>query len=336
MSAPPGVRRLSEEELDLLLSRSLDGDLTSGEEGELAKILLADPRAARRREELAKLVGKLNALPAPASPLGLTARTNAWTAERARGFGAVWHRLGLFPPPAILRGIAALFVIVLAGMSVLRSQSVRQKAAESPEAKDDGRVAIFFEQGGPSTPSAQAPSAPSAPSVAKPLQKSKLASNEVRKKEAGKGEVATAKITSAEPLFARGDTPAVAESSGAIGGVAPAPARAEAALKNTRDAMAPAGAITAPKAARAPLAWDVTVAEAFRQGWALRRVAAPPPLADAPAVTYRIRLDAEGKVVSASALGRTTAEVDAAVRSLVFQKLAAEAPAEIEIALAAR
>jgi hypothetical protein len=78
------------------------------------------------------------------------------------------------------------------------------------------------------------------------------------------------------------------------------------------------------------------VADPFVRGWALRRVAAAPPFSASPAVSYRVTLDADGKVVSASALGATTSERDAAVRSLVFQKLAADAPAEIEIALAAR
>ncbi len=337
MSARSDLVRLSDEDLDLLLSRSLDGDLSSEEEGQLESVLASDPRAIRRRDELTALVGKLNALPAPASPLGLTARTNAWTAERARGMGAVWHRLGLFPPPAMLRGIGALFVIVLVGMSVLRSQSIRQKAAESSEARDEGRVAIFFGERGPATPPAPAPQVvAAAPAANAPLQKSKGLARELAPP--SDSPEPASEIASAAPRSVRRDAPAVAESEGVVAGAAgaPAPARAEAALKSARDAMAPAGRITALQAARAPLAWDVTVAEAFARGWALRRVVAPPPSADAPTVTYRIRLDAEGKVVSAWTLGATTAEMDAAVRSLVFQKLVAEAPAEIEITLAGR
>ncbi len=130
-----------------------------------------------------------------------------------------------------------------------------------------------------------------------------------------------------------------ADSAGAAGteasGGAPAPVRAEGSHKSAGNAMALAGGVTRPSA-RAPLAWDVTVAEAFARGWALRRVVAPPPSAETPAVSYRVKLDAEGKVVSSRAVGATTAEMDAAVRSLVFRKLSAEAPEEIEIALAAR
>jgi hypothetical protein len=279
VSAGPDPVRLSDEDLDLLLSRALDEDLSPEEERHLEEVLASDPRAVGRREGLSALVGRLNALPDPAPPLGLTARTNAWTAERSGGIGALWHRLGLFPPPGMVRGIGALFVIVLLGMSVLRSQSVRQKAAESSEARDDGRVAIFFGERGPSTPSAPSTPMPqivtAAPAANAPFQKSK--------------------------------------------GIAREPASS-----------------SELKAARAPLAWDVTVAEGFARGWALRRVVALPPSGAAPPVSYRVRLDAEGKVVSAWALDATTAERDAAVRSLVFQKLAAEAPAEIEIALAAR
>ena len=330
MSARPDLVRLSDEDLDLLLSRSLDGDLSPEEERQLESVLASDPRAARRREELAALVGRLKGLPDPAPPLGLTARTNAWTADRARGIGAVWHRLGLFPPPAMVRGIGALFVIVLVGMSVLRSQSVRQKAAESSEARDDGRVAIFFGERGASTPSAPAPQAPAAaPAVNAPLRKSK-----------GLAPDPAFEIASTTPTSDRRDASPVAESadaaSAAGAAAAPAPARAETVLKSARSAMAPAEGRMALQAARAPLAWDVTVADPFVRGWALRRVAAPPPSADAPAVSYRVTLDDEGKVVSARALGATTAERDAVVRSLVFQRLAADAPAEIEITLAAR
>ncbi len=346
MSARPDPARLSDEELDLLLSRSLDGDLSPEEESRLAEVLASDPRAARRREELAALVGKLNALPDPAPPLGLTARTNAWTAERGRGMGAFWHRLGLFPPPAMVRGIGALFVIVLIGMSVLKTQSVRQKAAESSEAKGDGRVAIFFGERGPAAPQAPAPAAPATPAreaaAAPPRENAPL------KKSKGVAAEPAAEIASREAPPARRDAPSFAgePDSGGKGEVAsgalqtaPAPVRAEAAARSAGDAMAPAppaGRVTALKAARAPLAWDVTVAEAFVRGWALRRIVALPPSAEAPAVTYRVTLDAEGKVVSARALGPATDEMETAVRSLVFQRLAADAPVEIEIALAAR
>ncbi|MFI5180614.1 MAG: hypothetical protein ACHQPI_04420 [Thermoanaerobaculia bacterium] len=331
MSARPDLVRLSDEDLDLLLSRSLDGDLSPEEEQQLENVLASDPRAARRREELSTLVEKLNALPDPAPPLGLTARTNAWTAERGQGIGAVWHRLGLFPPPTMLRGIGALFVIVLIGMSVLKTQSVRQKAAESVAATDEGRVAIFFGERGPSSPAAKSPSAPSAPSA--PPAPARAA---VTAAPSGNAPLQKSKVASAAPPSARRDAQAVAESAGAIGGVPAPPARAESAFQSVLDEAAPAGASAALRSARTPFAWDVTVADAFVRGWALRRVAAIPPSAVAPAVSYRITLDAEGKVVSARALSETTAERDAAVRSLVFQKLAANAPAEIEITLAAR
>ncbi len=353
MSARPDLVRLSGEDLDLLLSRSLDGDLSSEEERSLAEILASDPRAVRRREELAALVGKLNALPDPAPPLGLTARTNAWTAERGKGIGAVWHRLGLFPPPPMLRGIGALFVIVLIGMSVLRTQNVRQKAEEPGAEKNDGRVAIFFGERGASSPSAQKPSAPrapareavaAAPSVNAPLQKSRIAAAEksAEKKDAVMDELPfrpqppKAEIARSEPFSARRDAASGAKTAGAVAGAAAPAAHSESVLSSARDEMAPSGAAPVLRAARAPLAWDVTVANAFVRGWSLRRVAAPPPPASTPTVSYRVTLDTEGKVVSARALDATTPEMDTAVRSLVFQKLTADAPSEIEIALAAR
>jgi hypothetical protein len=180
MSARPDVRRLSAEDLDVLISRSLDGDLSPEDQKLLDEILAADPRAAARRDELAGVVAALVALPAPGAPLGMTARVAANAAGRSSGLAGVWQRLGIFPPPAMVRGIAAVFAIVVIGISVMRSQSERAKQYEQMEAavaaraadRNEGAVSVFFEEkkkeavkGAPANASAVAANAPAAPAA---------------------------------------------------------------------------------------------------------------------------------------------------------------------------
>ncbi len=320
MNTPPTAARLSDMDLDLLLSRSLDGDLAPDEERDLAVLLATDPRAARRREELAGLVGRLNALPVPAPPLGLTARVGAWTAERAKGMGTAWHRLGLFPPPSMVRGIAALFVIVLIGIGVLRSQSVRQKAAEEAAPRDDGRVAIFFDEKKPS-----APVAPAAPAAApEPVREAKVA--------AAVEKAAAKSAPRREAPFA-GDELAVRGEAAGVGGAV----RNEAALGKTKAmAAAPAPAARALAQVSGPLAWDVEIVGPSARAWALRRIAAPAPSTTGLSATYRVTLDGDGKVVSARAVEGAAPEADALVRSLVFTPLGPTPPAEIEVTVRTR
>jgi hypothetical protein len=351
MSARPDLARLSDEELDVLLSRSLDGDLSPEEEQELSALLASDPRAARRREELAALVARLNALPAPAAPLGMTARVNARAADHAKGFGAIWHRLGLFPPPAMVRGIAALFVIVVIGMNVLKSQSARQKAAEETPApaaaQADGRVAIFFDEKKPAAPAAPAPAPRSA---AKETQVTQVAETKrdaparLRNEAApapteqaasgGKGEMAA--VAALEADGSRKDASAAKdalvarpEAAGSVEGVA-----SEVALQKMKAQAAPPAPALA--AASAPISWDVAVLGPPARSWALRRFAAPPPALAGISASYRLTLDAEGKVVAAKALEGTTPETDALVRSLVFTSLGPDPPAEIEVTVRTR
>ena len=154
MSARPDVRRLSSEDLDVLISRSLDGDLPPEDQKLLEEILASDPQAAARRDELAGVVAALGALPAPGAPLGMSARITANAAERSTGLAGVWQRLGIFPPPAMVRGAAAVFAIVVIGISVMRSQGERAKQYEQMEAtavakgaeRSEGAVSVFFEE----------------------------------------------------------------------------------------------------------------------------------------------------------------------------------------------
>jgi hypothetical protein len=350
MSARPDLARLSDEELDVLLSRSLDGDLSPEEERELSAHLSSDPRAAHRREELADLVARLNALPAPAAPLGMTARVNAHTADHAKGFGAIWHRLGLFPPPAMVRGIATLFVIVVIGMNVLKSQSVRQKTAEEAPAQApapaDDRVTIFFDEKKPAAPPAPAPKA--AAKEAQPVEAKREAlarrQNETAQASAEPvtpGEMGrAAEVAALERDAPRKDAPAAPaatdalearrENAGSAGAV-----RSEAALqkKSKAEVAPPAPALAA---AAAPISWDVVIVGPPARAWSLRRFTAPPPARAGITATYRLTLDAEGKVVTARALEGATSETDVLARSLVFTALGPDPPAEIEITVRTR
>ena len=346
MSARPDLARLSDEELDLLLSRSLDGDLSPEEERELSAHLASDPRAARRREELAGLVARLKDLPAPAPPLGMTARVNARAADHAKGFGAIWHRLGIFPPPSMVRGIAALFVIVVIGMNVLKSQCARQKAAEvapaAAPAPADGRVSIFFDEKKPAAPAAPAPkSVPAEKRAAesKGDAPARLRSEPVQAppEQAASGEKGGASVAALEADAPRKDAPAAAdalearkENAGSAGGV-----RSEAALqkKAKAEAAPPAPALAS---AIAPVSWDVSVVGPPARSWALRRFAAPPPARAGISASYRLTLGAEGQVVSAKAIEGATPETDALARSLVFTPLEASPPFEIEVTVRTR
>lgn len=154
MSARPDVRRLSGEDLDVLISRSLDGDLPPEDQKLLEEILASDSQAAARRDELAGVVAALGALPAPGAPLGMSARIAANASERSTGLAGVWQRLGIFPPPAMVRGAAAVFAIVVIGISVMRSQGERAKQYEQMEAtavanaaeRSEGAVSVFFQE----------------------------------------------------------------------------------------------------------------------------------------------------------------------------------------------
>lgn len=343
MNAPPTAARLSDVDLDLLLSRSLDGDLAPDEERELAILLATDPRAARRREELARLVGRLNALPVPAPPLGLTARVGAWTAERAKGMGAAWHRLGLFPPPSMVRGIAALFVIVLIGIGVLRSQSVRQKAEEAAP-RDEGRVAIFFDEKKPSALAAPAAAprpepqakiaaakeeaAPARP-AARPAEQPARRKDEAKEDRAGAVAAEAKSAPRREAPFA-GDELAVRGEAAGVGGAV----RNEAASGKPKAQVAPPAPALA--AASMPLTWDVEIVGPSARAWALRRIAAPAPSATGLSASYWLTLDAGGKVVAVRAVEGAAPEADALVRSLVFTPLGPKPPAEIEVTVRTR
>jgi hypothetical protein len=142
VSARPFVPRLSDEDLDLLLSRSLDGDLSPEEEHDLETLLAHDPAAARRKEELQRLVAEARALPAPAPPFALATRVNSNVSEKGGRGGSVFHRFGFYPPPGMAVGAMALLGIVAVAIAVLRPAPLR--VAQRVE----GPVDVFLTEGG--------------------------------------------------------------------------------------------------------------------------------------------------------------------------------------------
>jgi hypothetical protein len=141
VSARPFIPRLSDEELDLLLSRSLDGDLSPEEEHGLETLLAHDPAAARRKEELGRLVAEARALPAPAPPFALATRVNSNVSEKAGSGGSVFHRFGFYPPPGMAVGAATLLGIVVVAITVLKPAPLRIAQRE------EGPVDVFLTEG---------------------------------------------------------------------------------------------------------------------------------------------------------------------------------------------
>ncbi len=166
MSANPQPRPLVTGDLDLLISRSLDGDLPGEEERELKSLLAADPAARARYDAMARLVGRLEELPDPETPFALATRVNTQVENDTKGFAASLQRYGFYFRPATL-GVLAAGIATVAIVHSLRTPStppatvVAAKEAPAAAPVDDGRVSVFF---GESRPQA----APAAPRAAGP------------------------------------------------------------------------------------------------------------------------------------------------------------------------
>jgi hypothetical protein len=375
VSARPDVPRLSEEELDLLISRSLDGDLSPEEEQKLERIVSLDPAAGRRREELAALVADVKRLPEPAPPFALATRVNSNVAERAGRRGSLTGRLGFFPAPGSAK--AALIVLFLLGVAIAILRPNPRPAAEGP-------VDVLLYDARPAAP-AQAPASTIAEAqapqrgLAPREEKQEVAQNARRqdgnelKKSAPEAEKkALAGAPVAEPRDA--ESLRAAASSGKLmdetrskekanvrerteldqGAASAAPAKVAGAL----EAQAPAvhSAPAAPPAARAASlsapGWTVAVRGAAARRWSLRRApdAWPANVARRP-VVFRVAVDAGGRVASAEPVGGAVEPALASfVRGMTFEPLpeaaaaggkrdakdAPAAPAEFEIELSPR
>ncbi|MEO8056561.1 MAG: hypothetical protein ABI768_15475 [Acidobacteriota bacterium] len=369
MSARPDVPRLSEEELDLLISRSLDGDLSPEEEQRLEHLVALDPAAARRKVELSALVADLKALPEHATPFALATRVNSTVTERGRP-GSLGGRIGFFPAPGFAKAALVILGIVGASIAILRP---------APKRLAEGPVDVYLYN--PATPAAPAPQALIAESTLdKPArERANGAAKDLAKEKAFAPEADArrkADASQAPESTVAGDKKAMAKLEGArkneVAIAVDAPVLAEAAPKQradrdeagTLDAVrqqapakvtsagtlsdaAPAPAAPAPAAApaaggslgavesRTPRGWTVSVRGDAVRRWSLRRAPDNPPPARGAAV-YRVTLDAAGRVTALSRVGAGAADprLDAFVRGMVFEPIAP--PAETQARAAAR
>lgn len=162
MSANPRPRALVEGDLDLLISRSLDGDLPAEEERELRDLLASDPSARARYEAMARLVGRLEEIPDPEIPFALATRVNSQVEADTQGLAATFHRFGFYFRPA------TVFVFVAGLVAVGLTYTLRHPpqpaatvaAARSAPAPSEPRVSVFFSPS--EKKDAVAPAAPAA------------------------------------------------------------------------------------------------------------------------------------------------------------------------------
>ena len=368
MSARPDVPRLSEEELDLLISRSLDGDLSPEEEQQLERLVALDPAAARRKAELAALVADVKALPEPATPFALATRVNSNVAERGRP-GSLGGRIGFFPAPGFAKAALVILGIVGASIAILRP---------APKRLAEGPVDVYlYNPARPASPAPQSliaeakPARERANGAAKDLAKEKVFAPEAdarRKADASEAvesnvagdKKAMAKLEGARqnevamaadaPVLAeaapkqradrdeagvldavRQQAPAKVTNAGALADAAPAPAAAPA----RPEFLQAAGSSAGYTESRTPRGWTVSVRGDAVRRWSLRRAPDNPPPARGAAV-YRVTLDAAGRVTALSRVSAGAADprLDAFVRGMVFEPIAP--PAEAQARAAAR
>lgn len=167
MSANPQPRPLVTGDLDLLISRSLDGDLPGEEERELRELLAADPSVRARYDAMAHLVGRLEELPDAETPFALATRIGSQVEADTQGFAASLHKYGFYFRPATL-GVIAAGIVTVAFIATLRNSPkpavtvAEVKTAPAPVV-DDGRVTVYLgpaEKAKGETAAAIAPSAP--------------------------------------------------------------------------------------------------------------------------------------------------------------------------------
>lgn len=174
MSAVPSLKPLGDEELELLGSRYLDGDLSPEERAEFETYLERHPEANAKLSSLQAVVEEYRSLPGPDTPFALSTRIAARVQDQAVGFSGVLLRLG------IVRRMGAVFVL-MAGLGVVAiyylatlGGSPEQVAARRkptgeyvPEKDIEGPVQVFFEekpQPGESAKVAEQASRPAEPS----------------------------------------------------------------------------------------------------------------------------------------------------------------------------
>ncbi len=177
MSANPQPRPLVTGDLDLLISRSLDGDLPGEEERELKSLLAADASARARYDAMARLVDRLEELPDAGTPFALATRVSSQVEADTRGFAATLHKYGFYFRPATF-GVIAAGLVVVAVIATLRNPpkpvatvaEVKTATATAPApAAGEDRMTVYLATTEKPKEEAAAPAAsvPAAPAEAK-------------------------------------------------------------------------------------------------------------------------------------------------------------------------
>jgi hypothetical protein len=156
-------------DLDLLISRSLDGDLPAEEERELKSLLQADSAARARYDAMVRLVGRLEELPDPEAPFALSTRVRSQVENDTVGIAATLHRFGFYFRPATVGVVVFGIVAVVLTSTIMTPPKPTATVAEAKDQskvqpasapEDDGRVNVFFAESakkadaGPATVSA--------------------------------------------------------------------------------------------------------------------------------------------------------------------------------------
>lgn len=302
MSANPRPRALVEGDLDLLISRSLDGDLPAEEERELRDLLASDPSARARYEAMARLVGRLEEIPDPEIPFALATRVNSQVEADTQGLAATFHRFGFYFRPA------TVFVFVAGLVAVGLTYTLRHPpqpaatvaAARTAPAPSEPRVSVFFSPS--EKKDAVAPASPAAaPSTA----------GEARLADAAPAREAAAKakepvlVASAEPPRARDEKEEAfaPEPRAAKAAAAPAPSTILQSADFSRSAAAAESAparggnvVASAVGAVAPAAPAVEIVGKAAGSLRLSAPAKLDGLAGPFEGSYRLELDASGRV----------------------------------------
>jgi hypothetical protein len=302
--------------LDLLISRSLDGDLPAAEERELRDLLAADPAARARYEAMARLVGRLEEIPDPEIPFALATRVNSQVESDTQGLAATLHRFGFYFRPA------TVFVFVAGLVAVGLTYTLRhppQPAATVADARSapaaapaEPRVSVFFspseKKDAAAAPKAEAPAAvaearradaaPSRQAPAKPQEPVLVASAESPRVRDGKEEAFAPEPQPAKVAAAPAPTALrqAADFSPAAAGAAAVPATEQAAKSAPAVVRSERPALAAAPAASVPVTPGV---EIVGKSAAALRLAAPAKLDGLTGPfegSYRLELDASGRV----------------------------------------
>ena len=267
MSANPQPRPFVTGDLDLLISRSLDGDLPGEEERELKSLLAADPTARARYDAMARLVGRLEALPDPEAPFALSTRVRTQVEDDTRGLAASLHRFGFYFRPATVGVfVVGIVAVVLTSTIMVPPKPVAtvaeatdpSKAQPAPAPEDDGRVNVFFAE------SAKKDDASPATVAAAPAAPARVAAAP----DQGRANEAKGKLRQEPVLVASAETPREKEESVAFAPERDAPTLAAA-------APAPPSAVASRAAADESVAEGVSLQKAAGSDEKRLRASAP-------------------------------------------------------------